>query len=46
MFFGLIHNDIVANISYNISSVAFMGNIVLLILQIVERRKVKKEINN
>lgn len=46
VFFGLIHNDIVANISYNISSVAFMGNIVLLILQIVERRKVKKEINN
>lgn len=46
VFFGLIHNDIVANISYNISFVAFMGNIVLLILQIVERRKVKKEINN
>lgn len=46
VFFGLIHNDKVANISCNISYVAFMGNIVLLILQTAERRKLKKEINN
>jgi hypothetical protein len=36
VFFGLIHNDIVANISYIISSISFIGNIVLFILQIVE----------
>lgn len=46
VFFGLIHNDIVASISYNISSIAFIGNIVLLVLQIVERKKIKKENNN
>lgn len=44
VFFGLIHNDVVASISYNISSIVFIGNIVLLVLQIVERRKIKKEI--
>lgn len=44
VFFGLIHNDVVASISYNISSIVFIGNIVLLVLQIIERRKIKKEI--
>ena len=41
VFFGLIHNDIIASISYNISSIAFVGNIVILFLQIVERKKIK-----
>lgn len=46
VFFGLIHNDVVASISYNISSIVFIGNIVLLILQLIERKKVKKENSN
>ena len=44
VFFGLIHNDVVASISYNISSIVFIGNIVLLVLQIIERRKIKKKL--
>lgn len=43
VFFGLIHNDVVANISYSISSIVFIGNIVLLILQISERKKIKRK---
>ena len=43
VFFGLIHNDIFANIAYNISSTAFAANIVFLILQLAERKKAKKE---
>ena len=41
VFFGLIHNDDVAYISYTISSIAFIGNITLLVLQITELRKLK-----
>lgn len=42
VFFGLIHNNIVAGISYFLSSISFIGNIVILILQIIERTKIKK----
>ena len=42
VLFGLIHNDVVASIAYTISSIAFIGNIVLLILQIIERKKVSR----
>lgn len=46
LFFSLIHNDIIANISYRLSVIVFIANIVLLILQIVERNKVKRGYNN
>lgn len=46
VFFRLIRNDIIASIAFDISSVTFIENIVLLIMQIVERRKVRKESNH
>lgn len=42
VFFGLIHNSIVSYICNLISSVAILGHIVLLILQIIENVKMKK----
>lgn len=43
VFFGIIHNNVVAGIAYSLSSIAFLGNIVVLILQIAERKKIKKQ---
>lgn len=43
-FFGLIHSDTLSGIANFISSIAVIGHIVLLIMQIVEMRKIKKNI--
>ena len=39
MFFGLIHNDIITSISYQLARISFVANIIMLILQIREKRK-------
>ncbi len=44
LFFGLIRNDLVAIIGLEVSGAAFLANFVLFILQIIERRKIKKSI--
>ena len=43
-FFGLIHSDILSGVANFISSVAGIAHIVLFVLQIVEIRKIKKNI--
>ncbi|MBE7038910.1 MAG: hypothetical protein E7404_08430 [Ruminococcaceae bacterium] len=45
--FGLIHNDLLSNIAYAISSISFLGHIVLFVLQIIYAVKTKrKQIDN
>ncbi len=44
-FFGLIQSNTLSNIANFISSFAVIGHIVLLIMQIVEVRKIKKNIS-
>lgn len=44
-FFGLIHNNILSGIANFISGISFIAHIVLLIMQIVEIRRIKKSIS-
>ena len=44
-FFGLIHNDTLSYVANFISSIAVMGHIVMFIMQIVEIKKIKKNIS-
>ena len=41
--FGLIHSNILSGIAYAVSSIAFLGNIVLFILQIIYVVKIKRK---
>lgn len=41
-FFGLIHNNTLIEISFIISSCSFILNAIILVLQIIERIKIKK----
>ena len=43
LFFGLIRNNLIATFGYEISAVGFLATVVLLILQIIECRKIKKQ---
>lgn len=45
MLFGLIRSDTAAHIFISLSSASFIANIILLILQIAERNRIKKEIS-
>ena len=44
VFFGLIHNENVLNIAEIISTVAFVGNVVTFIMQIIGIEKIKKNL--
>ncbi len=43
-FFGLVHNENILNIAEIISTVAFVGNVVTFIMQIVVIEKIKKNL--
>ena len=45
-FFGLIHSDVLSYISQAISGIAFLGHIILFILQVIQIVKVKKEVTS
>lgn len=44
VFFGLVHNENVLNIAEIISTVAFVGNVVTFIMQIIGIEKIKKSL--
>ena len=44
VFFGLVHNENVLNIAEIISTVAFVGNVVTFIMQIIGIEKIKKNL--
>ncbi len=44
VFFGLVHNENILNIAEMVSTVAFIGHIVMFAMQIVEIEKIKKSI--
>lgn len=46
VFFGLIHNDFIANLFFHVSYLTFICNIILLVLQLEERKMIIKENRN
>lgn len=44
VFFGLVHNENVLNIAEIISTVAFVGNVVTFVMQIIGIEKIKKNL--
>ena len=44
-FFGLIHNDTLSSIASFIADIAGIGHIVLFIMQIIEAKKIKKNMS-
>ena len=45
VFFGLLHNPTVLNICACISFIAFIANLIITVLQLIERRKAKRNLN-
>lgn len=42
VFFGLVHNDAIADISFDISGYGFMANTIILVLQLIMSIRAKK----
>lgn len=41
-FFGLIHSDFLSKIAIAVSGIAFLGHIILFVLQIIQAVKIRK----
>ena len=45
VFFGLLHNDITIGICFTLAGLGFSGNVIFLVLQLVEAIRSKKKLN-